>query len=170
MYNIHFLNLGKKVLRLYNYTINVQTEIIKFKFSIRCLYWIPYLFVQNRYTILPCFEQGKAGFKISLPLRRSTHAFYTTHLAMQMMPDGGTDRTSFVLRPINATIRHHLHSKVGGVKRVLTTTQRAEIFWIQLYNVLCRHRIPSFFFNKPSLLISPLSFFANPLRLCLALH
>jgi hypothetical protein len=47
---------------------------------------------------------------------------------MQMMPDRGADRTSSVLRPINATIRHHLHSKVGGVKCVRTTTQRQRYF------------------------------------------
>jgi hypothetical protein len=47
---------------------------------------------------------------------------------MQMMPDRGANRTSSVLRPINAMIRHHLHSKVDGVKCVRTTTQRPEIF------------------------------------------
>jgi phosphate starvation-inducible membrane PsiE len=42
----------------------------------------------------------KPDSKYLFTLRCSTQTFYTTHLAMQIVPDRGVDRTSFVLRLI----------------------------------------------------------------------
>jgi hypothetical protein len=83
---------------------------------------------------------SRGGSKYFCMLRRSTHKFYSTHLAMQKMPDRGFARTSFVF----ATIRHHLHSKVGGVKCVRTTTQHAEYFESAFRNIFLRIRSEEF--------------------------
>jgi hypothetical protein len=63
----------------------------------RCC-WFPVSFA---FTLCNLLNLLKPDSKYLCTLRRSTHAFYTTHFAMQMMPDRGADRTSFVLGPIN---------------------------------------------------------------------